>query len=81
MLNKGICQRCFKEQLRLMRWNEEDDLRWSDGDVFCVVQSKVVPNKCSPEGCKYALEHVVAEDGSESRGKVQAKVRRTRRSA
>jgi hypothetical protein len=60
-MDKSICQRCFKERLRIQSWNDCDEARWKQGKVFCVAKSETVKNKQVPDGCKYALEHVVSE--------------------
>jgi hypothetical protein len=81
-MNKDLCRRCMNESLRLMRWNNIDEERWKNGDVFCVVKSEVIKKDRAPKGCKYALEHVVMEDGGGSdRSEVQTKVRRSGRGA
>lgn len=77
MLNKEICIKCIKKWNKEKRiyhyWNTEDENRWNNNQIFCIIDSKVAgisnyrkhryiinTNEPPPDFCPYRLEHIIS---------------------
>jgi len=83
-LDKSICQRCFKDKLKMLKWDGMDDARWDRDKLFCVGKGEVVDTTAIPDVCKFSLEHMVAtQNGTAEKNSdgIPGKVRRSRRVA
>lgn len=60
-LSKEVCKKCIENHTAL-GWNSSDETSWKEGYIFCVKLSTFsiyIENVEIPDGCLYALEHIV----------------------
>jgi len=62
-LNKGVCERCWKNGLggaKAASWTALDDMRWEDGQVWCLSTGTInntIVNRDFLTTCPRILEH------------------------
>ena len=66
-MNKDVCKTCFTELFAGMdEFGAKFDHDWKNGAIYCPSHNGgsfvMVRDATLPEGCKYALEQIVAED-------------------
>lgn len=60
MLNKEVCMKCrVKLREHSYEWNEDDEMLWNDGYIFCKAIRGWYKYRDIPSNCPYKLEHIL----------------------